>query len=144
MVWNQMLKFNKKVEYALIALQHMSNKQVGELTTARELSERYNISLELMGKILQRLMHKKFIASIQGVKGGYFLTKPPDKISVQSVINAIEGSIVIADCLGPAGCPDKERERNCEIKYSMKKIQSDMMGLLENYSLLDFKLSLGK
>ena len=134
-----MLKFSKKVEYALTALLHMSKKKGGELTTARELADKFVISQELMGKLLQRLAQNKFIISVQGVKGGYFLAKPPDQISAQSVINAIEGSIHVADCLGPTGCKVKEREQVCEIKGSMKKMQSEMTNLLKNYTIKDFQ-----
>jgi len=134
-----MLKFSKKVEYALTALLYMSKKRSGELTTARELSNRFKISLELMGKLLQRLAKNKFIISVQGVKGGYFLAKSPEQISAQSVINAIEGSIHMADCLGPTGCKVKEREQVCEIKGSMKKMQIEMINLLKNFTLKDIQ-----
>ena len=136
-----MLKFSKKVEYGLIALQYMSKKRIGELTTARELSERHKISLVLMGKLLQRLAQKNFIVSIQGVKGGYFLAKPPEQITVQSVITAIEGKLHFADCLGPSGCQDKEREKKCEIKRSLKSIQSEVVKLLNNFTLKDFQVT---
>ena len=67
-----MLRFSKKVEYALIAMLYMADKDPGELTTARELSDKYDISLELMGKLLQSLTRHDLITSVQGAKGGYF------------------------------------------------------------------------
>ena len=50
-----MLKLSKKVEYGLISLMHMDSAQNGDLATARELSDLYDIPAELLGKVLQSL-----------------------------------------------------------------------------------------
>jgi len=120
-------------------LLHMSKKKSGELTTARELADKFVISQELMGKLLQSLAQNKFIISVQGVKGGYFLAKSPERISTQSVIQAIEGSIHFADCLGPTGCKVKEREKVCEIKGPIKTMQTEMTNFLKNYTIKDLQ-----
>ncbi|MCB0259910.1 MAG: Rrf2 family transcriptional regulator, partial [Calditrichaeota bacterium] len=65
-----MLKFSKKVEYALISMLYMAKREDGELTTSRELSQHFNIPQELAGKVLQSLARTGCIASVQGVKGG--------------------------------------------------------------------------
>lgn len=139
-----MMKFSKKVEYALIALLHMAKKLDDELTTARELSDKYDISLELMGKILQSLMKSGIVISVQGVKGGYYLAQPIDRINISSVITAIDGPIAIADCLDGDEETVCERERNCLIRKSMAEIQSRLVGLFDEITLKDFegKLSL--
>ncbi|MDZ7336346.1 MAG: Rrf2 family transcriptional regulator [candidate division KSB1 bacterium] len=137
-----MMKFSKKVEYALIALLHMSKKSADELTTARELSDKYDISLELMGKILQSLVKSGMVISVQGVKGGYFLAQPIDHINISSVITAIDGPIAIADCLDNDEETVCERERNCLIRKSMEDIQSRLVGLLEGITLKDFDTKL--
>jgi len=133
------MKFSKKVEYALIALLYMAQKPIGELTTARELSDKYDISLELMGKILQSLVKSGIVISVQGVKGGYYLGQPMDQITISWVITAIDGPIAITDCINiedETGC---ERERNCLIRKSMEKIQSKLVNLLDEITLKDFE-----
>ena len=94
-----MIRISKKVEYALIALLHIAKKSSGELTTARELSDKFSISLELMGKILQSLVKNGMIVSVQGVKGGYYLARPTEGISLSSVITAVDGPIALTDCI---------------------------------------------
>ncbi len=133
-----MLKFSKKVEYALIALDYMSKKLPGELTTARELSEKFNISLDLMGKILQNLARSQMIVSVQGVRGGYYLNKSEEEISVSSVIKAVDGPFKLVDCVhdnGPSKCG---RDKNCAIKKSMERIQSKLESLFDEITLKDF------
>ncbi|MFQ5961714.1 MAG: Rrf2 family transcriptional regulator, partial [Candidatus Methylomirabilales bacterium] len=55
-----MLKFSKKADYGLMALQHIASVQFGEVTRARivntkEIAEEYNIPTELLAKVLQTL-----------------------------------------------------------------------------------------
>lgn len=134
-----MMRFSKKVEYALIALLHMAQKSADELTTARELSKKYDISLELMGKILQSLVKSGIVISVQGVKGGYYLGKSLDQINISKVITAIDGPIAIADCIHHDEESVCEREQNCLIRKSMEKIQLRFVNLMDEITLKDFE-----
>lgn len=134
-----MMRFSKKVEYALIALLHISKKPAGELTTARELSDKFDISLELMGKILQCLVKNGLVISVQGVKGGYYLAQSMTQIKMSSVITVIDGPIALADCIAngdPAICG---RGKHCLIRKSMENIQSKLVNLLDEITLEDFQ-----
>ncbi|NOZ62515.1 MAG: Rrf2 family transcriptional regulator [Calditrichaeota bacterium] len=130
-----MIRLGKKVEYALIALQHISPKNPGELTSARELSEQYRISYELMGKILQKLARKKLIKSVQGVKGGYFLAKPINKINLAEVVEAIEGPLRMTDCVGNNEKKVCVRFDVCNVKSKVKLIQKQVEEIFQNIYL---------
>ena len=134
-----MMKFSKKVEYALIALLHMGDKPMGELTTARDLSDKFEISLELMGKILQNLVKNGLVISVQGVKGGYYLAYSIDHIRISSIIIAIDGPIALTDCIAKEDGSPCERERNCLIRKSMENIQSKLVNLFDEITLKDFQ-----
>ncbi|MBD3288439.1 Rrf2 family transcriptional regulator [candidate division KSB1 bacterium] len=130
-----MIRLGKKVEYALMALVYMSKKSENELTTARELSDKLEISLELMGKLLQVLVKNHFIASVQGVKGGYYLAKPIESINMGAVIKAIDGPIKITNCMNGDIC---SRTGFCNIREQMQSIQSEIINLFEMITLKDF------
>lgn len=134
-----MMKFSKKVEYALIALLYMVRKPGGELTTARELSDKYNISLELMGKILQNLVRSGLVISVQGVKGGYYVERPSEQIKITLIIAAIDGPIAITDCISHGGQSVCKREGNCMIRQSMAEIQAKLVNFLDEISLKNFE-----
>jgi Rrf2 family iron-sulfur cluster assembly transcriptional regulator len=139
-----MFKFSRKVEYALIAMVYMSRKKKDELTTARELSDKFLISLELIGKILQTLARKNLIISVQGVKGGYFLEKPIDMIQVSEIMTAIDGPIQLVRCNDSTiekGC---ERQKICIIRKSMQNIQKQIANIFQSMSLRDFQENYGQ
>lgn len=139
-----MFKFSRKVEYALIAMVYMSKKSRDELTTARELSDKFNISLELIGKIMQSLARGAIIESVQGVKGGYFLKRPDDAIYVNEIMTAIDGPIKLIRCEEAQSEDCCERQQICLIRGSMKNIQKEIAGIFETMSLSDFKDKYGQ
>ena len=63
-----MLRISKKTEYAIIALVDMANTDNDDLITAKDISDRYNIPREILGKVLQGLAKNSLIDSHQGVK----------------------------------------------------------------------------
>jgi len=86
-----MLRLSKKADYALMAMKHLAQKRDISSTSAREIAEQYDIPIELMAKVLQRLVRMRLLASTQGTRGGYMLSRPPTTISVADVIEAIDG-----------------------------------------------------
>jgi Rrf2 family protein len=139
-----MMRFSKKVEYALIALLYIANKNNGELTTARELSDKFDISLELIGKILQRLAKSGLILSVQGVKGGYYLSRSSNEIKISLVVKIIDGPIALTDCIAAGSPAICERGERCLIRKSMENIQSRWLNLLDQISLNDFQETYAK
>src|SRR5687767_11535736 len=94
-----MLRLSKKTDYALIAMKHLALNQGGAPSvSAREIAEQYDIPLELMAKVLQRLARSGLLVSTQGTRGGYTLRRPSDSISVADVIQAIDGPFTVTAC----------------------------------------------
>ena len=72
-----MLRLSKKADYALIAMKHLALRGDRASSSAREIAEQYDIPVELMAKVLQRLVQRGLLASHQGTRGGYQLSRPP-------------------------------------------------------------------
>src|SRR5215203_526364 len=94
-----MLRLSKKADYALIAMKHLAHKDTGATSSsAREIAEHYDIPIELMAKVLQRLVRTGLLISTQGTRGGYTLNRPAASISVADVIQAIDGPLTVTAC----------------------------------------------
>ena len=93
-----MLRLSKKADYALIAMKHLALRGDRGSSSAREIAEQYDIPIELMAKVLQRLVRRGLLASHQGTRGGYELARRPMQISVADVIQAIEGPVTVTAC----------------------------------------------
>jgi len=133
-----MLKFSKKVEYALISLFEMSDKSQEEPLTTREIAKQYHIPQELLGKVLQTLSKKGLLLSVQGVKGGYILGNPLKNIKVLEVVEAIDGPISLIACNTGNFC-DCSQLVKCNIKTPMEMIQSELVDFFNEISLQELK-----
>ena len=71
-----MLRLSKKADYALMAMKHLAMRQDAASCSAREIAEAYEIPLELLAKVLQRLVRSRLLVSVQGTRGGYRLGRP--------------------------------------------------------------------
>src|SRR5260221_2411595 len=93
-----MLRLSKKADYALMAMKHLALREDRGSSSAREIAALYDIPVELMAKVLQRLVRRGLLASQQGTRGGDQLARRPAQISVADVIQAIEGPVTVTAC----------------------------------------------
>ncbi len=132
-----MVRLSKKVEYGLMALQHMAVMRHGPAVTAREIADRYSIPYDLLAKVLQRLARAGLIHSTQGVRGGYALAGDPAAIPVSRIIRVIEGTApAITQCIsdGPESCGVFSV---CTIKSPLLKVQANIERAFDSMSLAE-------
>ena len=124
-----MLRLSKKSDYALIAMAHLAARPDGSgSSSAREISEAYDIPLELLAKMLQRLVRAKLLVSVQGTRGGYRLARPAAAISVADVIQAVDGPVTVTAC-----SPDDhacDQFGTCSIRDPLWKIKNRILEAL--------------
>lgn len=94
-----MNKMNRKVEYALIALKHMSQKTPGELTSAKEVVEATGVPFDATARVMQQLSQAGILRSEQGARGGYSIIKDLSKSSFHDLIEVILGPTGISKCI---------------------------------------------
>ena len=84
-----MIRVNKKTEYALITLKQMSSKTLGDLTTAREISEHFKTPFDTTAKVLQSLNSAGILKSVKGINGGYILAADLSQLSYQYLVEIV-------------------------------------------------------
>jgi Rrf2 family protein len=81
--------FSQTVEYALRAMANLAST-APEACTTQEIAETTKVPAAYLSKVLQSMRRAGLIHSRRGVGGGVKLARPPKKISLLDVINAIE------------------------------------------------------
>ena len=66
--------------------------------SAREIAEHHDLPLELLAKVLQQLVRKGIVRSVQGINGGYCLSRSPVDTSVADIVEAIDGPLMLTAC----------------------------------------------
>ncbi len=93
-----MFKINRKVEYALIALKHMSRKAPGQLTSAKEICDIYHTPFDPTSRVLQIMTQDEILRAEQGAHGGYQILKDLSKVTLKNLSDIIVGPMEIASC----------------------------------------------
>jgi len=140
-----MLRLSKKADYALIAMKHLAqNASRAEARTreggagtasasAREIAELYDIPIELLAKVLQRLVRTGLLASTQGTRGGYTLSRSPKSISLVDVIQAIDGPFTVTACSTEKH--DCEQYSKCSVRDPLWQIRERIVAALGTVTL---------
>lgn len=125
-----MLKLSRRVEYGIMAVQHIASANGGGVCTAKGIATAHDIPYEVVAKVLQQLVRSGVIASQQGVNGGYTLARKAETISIYSIITAIEESDpAVVPCA--EGVEECEFERLCNIKDPLMKIQARISNVFQ-------------
>ena len=129
-----MLRLTKKVDYGLIAIYHIASCNIEMIVNTKTISGLFNIPVEHLAKVLQKLAKNGLVQSQNGPKGGYSLAKKLSDISIGEVFTAIEGPIEMTNCHnGEAFCKQFSR---CNIRTPLLKIQERIV-LFLNQTTLD-------
>ena len=131
-----MLRLSKKADYALMAMKHLATRQDAATScSAREIAEAYEIPLELLAKVLQRLVRARLLISVQGTRGGYRLGRSPVTIPVADVIQAVDGPVTVTACsTDDHRC---EQYSKCSIRDPLWKIRGRIVDMLNTVSIAD-------
>ena len=130
-----MLRLSKKADYALIAMKHLALRGDQGSSSAREIAEMYAIPIELMAKILQRLVRRGLLASHQGTRGGYQLARLPRQISVADVIQAIDGPVTVTACSTEDG--QCEQFAKCNVRDPLWRVRERILAALGECTIAD-------
>ena len=126
-----MLRLSKKADYALMAMKHLAlrgDRAAGGSSSAREIAEQYDIPIELLAKVLQRLVRHGLLASQQGTRGGYQLARMPQQISVADVIQAIDGPVTVTACSTEEG--SCEQFAKCNVRDPLWRVRERILSAL--------------
>jgi Rrf2 family protein len=91
-----MFSLPKKNVYGLTAVFELALR-FGESTPfqGNEIAQKYNIPFNYLEQLLIQLKTQGIVESVLGSSGGYRLVSPPEKISVLSVLIALDGELEI-------------------------------------------------
>ena len=128
-----MLRLSKKADYALMAMKHLAIRPDSMSASAREIAEQYDIPIELMAKVLQRLARRGLVTSHQGTRGGYRLARAASIISVADIIQAIDGPLTVTACSTEAENCDQYAK--CSVRDPLWRIRERILSALATCSL---------
>jgi Rrf2 family protein len=86
------MRVSAKADYAVRAAAELAAGEEGQIKGER-LASAQDIPLQFLEHILLELKHHGIVRARRGAKGGYWLARPADEVTVADVVRAVEGPI---------------------------------------------------
>jgi len=86
------VRISAKADYAVRAAVEMAAAE-GEPVKGERLAQAQDIPLQFLEHILLELKHARLVRAKRGARGGYWLARPPEQITLANVIRAVEGPL---------------------------------------------------
>lgn len=126
------MRFSTKSEYGLRALISLAHHQKEQPFSLAKIAKEQKISLAYLERLFAKLKKANIVKSAKGMKGGYSLVKPINKISVKDILIALEGK------LSPYICSDLNnicKVNFCSVKVVWHKLEESMNKTLKSIKL---------
>lgn len=130
-----MLRITKQTDYGIVLLSRMALEAEHQFN-APELAVEVQLPLPTVSKILKLLARDGLLRSHRGVKGGYSLARPPERISVAQIIASLEGPIAMTECIED-GADECLQEGHCAMQANWQVINRAVRAALEGITLRD-------
>lgn len=88
------MRISRSTGYALLSVGYIARHKDQKIILSQDISKQYDIPLEYLLKILQQLVRANVLRSKRGPRGGFSLARPPQKITMLQIIEAVEGPMV--------------------------------------------------
>jgi Rrf2 family transcriptional regulator, cysteine metabolism repressor len=130
------MKISFKTDYALKAILYMAHQYGSKLITGNELAQNIDAPVKFLEQVLLTLKKGGFIESKRGNVGGYYLSRPPEQMTVGEVLRFIEGPIEPISCVkeGYSRCKDID---TCVFKGIWEKVSVATSQIVDSVTFAD-------
>lgn len=130
-----MLRVSKITDYGTLVMSQMACAP-GQVFSASDLAGRLGLGVATVSKILKILARHELVASVRGQRGGYSLSRRPDRITLADIVDALEEQpFGLTECSTHAG--QCGIETGCRVQANWRRINAVVRRALESVSLAD-------
>lgn len=130
-----MMKISTKGRYGLRIMTDLAVNGNDGCVSLKDIAEREHLSEKYLEQIIGKLTKTELVESVRGAKGGYHLTRPAEKITVEDILKATEGS------LAPVACAEDEGKCqnycDCVTSFIWTEIYKATISVVSSITLKD-------
>ncbi len=127
--------FPRATEYAIRAMTFLAALPPGKLAGAKEIAEAEQIPMPFLWKILQNLARRRLIRSFKGLRGGYRLAHPADRVTLKMILAATGALDHVGDCV--LGLPQCSGEHSCPLHETWAEMRLKLDTMFDKNTLAD-------
>lgn len=124
------MKLSSKTHYGLMACHILGKNYPEKAVPASMLENCISVSGKYLEKIMRMLAGRDVVTATRGANGGYFLTRPPEEITIGEIVRALEDDMEIIECVKDGG-----KCKCCPSSGVWKKLYSKINEVLDDMTL---------
>ena len=132
---------SKQTRYAMLAMVALARRYGKSTLSIGSIAESEHIPQRVLEGILLKLKNCNFLASTRGRIGGYYLSRPPEEITMLDIVVIFEGSVSMLACVcvddDYRPCDFCKDEKSCPIRSTFSAIYSQTAEILRKTMLSD-------
>lgn len=136
------MRITAKVDYAVragieLARAHPNDGSRPTPVTRQAIADAQDIPAKFLEHILADLKRSRLVGSVRGADGGYWLSRPPDQITMADIIRAAEGPLADVRGVRPDALdypPELE-----SLQRAWIAVRANLRAVLENVTLADLR-----
>ncbi len=94
------MQITRQADYAVRAMVYLAQLGPDQRAATGQIAKEKSIPPSFLAKIVSQLSVAGLLQTSRGARGGVSLAKPPHEISLLDVVEAIDGPILLNDCVG--------------------------------------------
>ena len=124
------MKISTKGRYGLRILIDLATHDSSKPRLVRDIAVSQQISEKYISRLIVDLRRARLVRSVRGMKGGFFLAKPPKEITLLDILETMEGTLSVVDCvMQPEKC---SQNMNCTARNIWKKLNEGIRELMRS------------
>ena len=125
------MRVSAKADYAVRAALELAAAGEDGPVKGEKLADAQDIPLQFLEHILLELKHHGIVRARRGAKGGYWLARPADEVTVADVVRAVEGPIADVQSTPPeaitySGNAESLREVWVAVRASLRSVLEEV------------------
>jgi Rrf2 family protein len=130
------MQITRQADYAVRAVLYLSQLGEDQRAATSQIASEQQIPPSFLAKIVSQLSVAGLLQTSRGARGGVSLARTPEEISLLEVVEAIDGPILLNECVGNGACTFGD---DCPMKPIWCDAQAELVERLRNTTFDQFK-----
>ena len=123
------MQITRQADYAVRAVLFLARLGPDHRAATSAIAEDQNIPPSFLAKIVSQLSVAGLLQTSRGARGGVSLARPAEEISLLEVVEAIDGPILLNECVAKTGnCTFRD---SCPMRPIWVETQAELVGRLQ-------------
>jgi len=134
--------FSSRAEYGVRLMVELGRQADSKPLSLKAIAEAENLPLAYLEQVVALLRKAELVNSARGAHGGYWLARPAEDITMDEVVQALDGAVAPMECFAPTGRDDRilcshidDAGRGCATKLLWTRVQGGVIHSLKGTTL---------